>query len=97
MLVNRDQIRSNRDEKKKMGSKTSTNMVALLLYLLILIFTLSSQVKVVEATSRKLANGRPIVWTPASRSCGASHASWKKNNGPCKRPPRTAPASYNSP
>jgi hypothetical protein len=53
-LVNRDQIRSNRDEKKKMGSKTSTNMVALLLSLLILIFTLSSQVKVVEATSRKL-------------------------------------------
>ncbi|CAH8257026.1 unnamed protein product [Arabidopsis lyrata] len=51
-----------------MGSKTSSHMVALLLSLLILIFTLSSQIRVVEATSRKLANGRPIVWTPASRS-----------------------------
>ncbi|XP_019100917.1 PREDICTED: uncharacterized protein LOC109132909 [Camelina sativa] len=63
----------------------------------ILIFTISSQVRVVEATSRILANGRTIVWTPASKSCGASHASWKKYRRPCKRPPRSAHASYNSP
>ncbi|KAL9861158.1 hypothetical protein AtNW77_Chr1g0065851 [Arabidopsis thaliana] len=98
MLVNRDQIRSNRDEKKKMGSKTSTNMVALLLYLLILISLFPLKLKSSRLQVANLVtNGRPIVWTPASRSCGASHASWKKNNGPCKRPPRTAPASYNSP
>ncbi|EOA33880.1 hypothetical protein CARUB_v10021372mg [Capsella rubella] len=84
-----------------MGSKKPSYTFALLISLLILIiFTISSQVRVVEATSRILANGRPIIWTPASKSCGALHASWKKYRRPCKRPkrtPRTAPASYNSP
>ncbi|CAN8238212.1 unnamed protein product [Cochlearia groenlandica] len=83
---------------KKTGSKTSNMIYLLLLSILILVFTISSQVKVVDATSRKLATkGRTIVYTPSSRSCGASHATWKKNRGPCRRPPRTAPASYQSP
>ncbi|KAL0877300.1 hypothetical protein Bca101_027005 [Brassica carinata] len=84
-----------------MGPKTS-HKVALLLPILLLILTLSSQVRVIEATSRKLvdvaASGRTIVYTPSSRSCGATHATWKKKKrGPCRRPPRTAPASYQSP
>ncbi|CAL9239359.1 unnamed protein product [Arabidopsis halleri] len=65
-----------------MGSKTSIHMVALLLSLLILVLSLSSQVRVVEATRRKLANGRPIVWTPASRSCGVTErkSNYKMSN-----------------
>ncbi|KFK40997.1 hypothetical protein AALP_AA2G072000 [Arabis alpina] len=43
------------------------------------------------------ATGKTIVYTPSSKSCGASHATWKKKSGPCRRPPRTAPASYQSP
>ncbi|ESQ28835.1 hypothetical protein EUTSA_v10019385mg [Eutrema salsugineum] len=65
--------------------------------LLVLIFTLSSQVGVVEATSRKLATGRAIVYTQSSKSCGASHATWKKKRRPCRRPPRSFPASNQSP
>ncbi|CDY60944.1 BnaC02g45270D [Brassica napus] len=80
-----------------MGPKTS-HKVALLFSLLLLILTISSQARVIEAASRKLASGRNIVYTPSSKSCGATHATWKKKKrGPCRRPPRTAPASYQSP
>ncbi|EOA34491.1 hypothetical protein CARUB_v10022032mg [Capsella rubella] len=74
-----------------MGSKKPSHTLALLLSLLILIIlTLSSQVIIVEATSRILANGNPIIRTPPSKSCGALTASWSKYRRPCKRPlPRT--------
>ncbi|EOA34812.1 hypothetical protein CARUB_v10022390mg [Capsella rubella] len=81
-----------------MSSKTS-HIIAFSLSLLLMILALSSQVGVVDATSRKLiARGTPIIWTPGSKSCGASHASWtNKPPRPCKRPPRYVPVSTQSP
>ncbi|KAG7585869.1 hypothetical protein ISN45_Aa02g012190 [Arabidopsis thaliana x Arabidopsis arenosa] len=91
--------------KEKMGLK-SANIVALVLPLLLILFTLSSQVDVVESTGRKLAFwGNPIVWTPHSNSCGGSPASvfssskWTTGQ-PCRRsrPPGTnIPVSDQSP
>ncbi|EOA34822.1 hypothetical protein CARUB_v10022400mg, partial [Capsella rubella] len=69
---------------------------ALVLPLLLILFTLSSQVEVVESRDRKLAFWeKPIVWTPPSNSCGAFPAaieSSKWTTGrPCRhsRPPGT--------
>ncbi|ANM58205.1 transmembrane protein [Arabidopsis thaliana] len=91
--------------KNEMGSK-SPNIVALVLPLLLILYTLSSQVEVVESTGRKLAFwGNPIVWTPHSNSCGGSPASvfasskWTTGR-PCRRsrPPGTnIPVSDQSP
>ncbi|CAH8257025.1 unnamed protein product [Arabidopsis lyrata] len=86
-----------------MGSK-STNISALLLTLLLILFTLSSQLEVVECTGRKLSwgfSGTPIVYTPPSRSCGTSPAvfTWKwRRPRPCRLPPGSyIPASNESP
>uniref|UniRef100_A0A1J3HH84 Transmembrane protein n=3 Tax=Noccaea caerulescens TaxID=107243 RepID=A0A1J3HH84_NOCCA len=90
--------------KKKMVSK-SPNIASLVLPLLLIIFTLSSQVEHVESMGRKLAwgfNGAPIVYTPPSIACGASPAAimaseWRPRR-PCRRPPGTyIPASDQSP
>ncbi|KAF8106026.1 hypothetical protein N665_0148s0014 [Sinapis alba] len=90
--------------KKKMGSK-SPNIAAVVLPLLLILFTLSSRARLVESTGRKLAawgfGGAPIIWTPPSNSCGASPAVWypnPTNRRPCRRPPGIGiPASYQSP
>ncbi|EOA35963.1 hypothetical protein CARUB_v10021224mg [Capsella rubella] len=73
-----------------MGSK-SPSIAALVLALLLILFTLTSHVEVVESSGRKLAwgfSGTPIVYTPPSRSCGTSPAvftsSWRR---PCRLPP----------
>ncbi|CAA7041272.1 unnamed protein product [Microthlaspi erraticum] len=80
-----------------MGSK-SPSIASLLLPLLLIIFTLSSEFGVVESTGRKLSYYVPpsrIVFTPGSPSCGSSPASsvfsskyWTR---PCRRarPPGT--------
>ncbi|ESQ28836.1 hypothetical protein EUTSA_v10019360mg [Eutrema salsugineum] len=78
---------------KKMGLKSS-NIAALVLPLLFILFTLSSQVGVVESTGRKLTFYGPpkrVVWTPPSNSCGTSPAAilsskyWTRGQ-PCRRP-----------
>ncbi|XP_010415089.1 PREDICTED: uncharacterized protein LOC104774203 [Camelina sativa] len=75
-----------------MGSK-SPSVAALVLPLLLILFTLSSQIEVVESTGRKLSwwfTGTPIVYTPPSRSCGTSPAvytsKWRRPR-PCRLPP----------
>ncbi|AAB60905.1 hypothetical protein AtNW77_Chr1g0065841 [Arabidopsis thaliana] len=86
-----------------MGMK-SPNIAAFMLPLLLILFTLSSQLKVVESTGRKLAwgfSGTPIVYTPPSRSCGTSPAvftsKWRRPR-PCRLPPGSyIPASDQSP
>ncbi|XP_018484650.1 secreted transmembrane peptide 6 isoform X1 [Raphanus sativus] len=87
-----------------MGSK-SLNIAALVLPLLLILFTLSSQARLVESTGRKLAvrgfGGAPIIWTPPSNSCGASPAVWypkPTKPRPCRRSPGIGiPTSYQSP
>ncbi|KAG2331681.1 hypothetical protein Bca52824_002861 [Brassica carinata] len=87
-----------------MGSKSS-NTAAVVLPLLLILFTLSSQARLVESTGRKLAawkfGGAPIIWTPPSNSCGASPAIWypkPTKRRPCRRPPGIGiPASFQSP
>ncbi|XP_018484658.1 secreted transmembrane peptide 6 isoform X2 [Raphanus sativus] len=86
-----------------MGSK-SLNIAALVLPLLLILFTLSSQARLVESTGRKLVRGfggAPIIWTPPSNSCGASPAVWypkPTKPRPCRRSPGIGiPTSYQSP
>ncbi|CAN7019397.1 hypothetical protein IGI04_021510 [Brassica rapa subsp. trilocularis] len=89
--------------KKKMGSK-SPNIAALVLPLLLILFSLSSQARLVESSGRKLAwafGGAPIIGTPSSNSCGASPAIWypkPTNPRPCRRTPGIGiPTSHQSP
>ncbi|KAG7650656.1 hypothetical protein AtNW77_Chr1g0065821 [Arabidopsis thaliana] len=86
--------------KKKMGLM-SPNIAAFVIPMLLVLFTISSQVEVVESTGRKLSwafNGAPIVFTPPSSSCGGSPAAVMASEWMPRRPcRRTRPPGTNIP